>query len=281
MPNYLIFNDSAENLKVQSYGVTSGGTVTGILVESDGTVQVGGSITATLTDTVMISGEVTVTANDFDIRSLSAATDTVSISGDINAVITETVPVAGEVSVTANDFDIRGLSAATDTVSVEGTVTAAIGDTVTVAGEVSVTANDFDIRGLAAATDTVSVEGTVTAAIGDTVTVSVAGHGFTASSLTINLDDANLTSTEFNFDTSQMKQYSFYIVNTGTATISAMLEVSPTTTETYYTPDKSAEITLTQDESTVLVPAFFMNYTRIQVQSSETATAEVYFNGQN
>ena len=242
MPNYLVFNDSAENLKVQSYGITSGGTVTGILVETDGTLQVGGSITATITDTVIVSGEVTVTANDFDIRSLSAATDTVSV---------------------------------------EGTVTAAIGDTVTVAGEVSVTASDFDIRGLSAATDTVSVEGTVTAVIGDTVTVSVAGHGFTMSSLVINLDDANLTNTEFNFDTSQMKQYSFYIVNTGTATVSAMLQVSPTTTETYYTPDKSAEIALTQDESAVLVPAFFMNYTRIQVQSSETVTAEVYFNGQN
>ena len=288
MPNYLVFNYTAENLKAQTFGSTADGTVTSLLVDNDGALQIGGTVTAAIADTVPVTGEVSVTANDFDIRGLSAATDTVSVEGTVTAAIADTVPVTGEVTVTANDFDIRGLSAATDTVSVEGTVTAAIADTVPVTGEVSVTANDFDIRGLSAATDTVSVQGTVTAAIAGTVPVNItstvpiniAGHGFTTSNLTITLGAGNLTNTAFNFNTSQMRQYSFYIRNTGTSTISASIQVSPTTTEAYYTSGTTASATLSQGRAIALVPAYFMNYTRLQVTSSQTATAVVYFNGQ-
>jgi hypothetical protein len=246
MPNNLVFNDSAQNLKVQTFGTTSGGTVTSLLVANDGTLQVGGSITvantvtvagsvtAAIADTVTVAGLVSVTANGFDIRFLSDATDTVSVTGSVTAAITDTVTVAGS-------------------------VTAAIADTVTVAGLVSVTANSFDIRFLSDTTDTVSVTGSVTAAIANTVTVSVVGYGFTTSDLTINLTDAGLTNTAFSFDTSQMKQYSFYVVNTGAATISVQLQVSPTTTETFFVPDKTAEVALTSNQAAVLVPGYFRN----------------------
>lgn len=203
MPNNLVFNDSAQNLKVQSFGSTSGGTITSLLVANDGTLQVGGSITATIANTVTVTGQVSVTANDFDIRSLSSATDSVSVTG------------------------------------------------------------------------------AVTATVANTVSVSVVGSGFTSSSLTIALDNAGLTDTAFSFDTSQMKQYSFYVANTGTAAISVRLQVSPTTAETYFIPDKTIEVSLTADQSTVLVPGYFLNYTRIQAVSSETASAVAYFNGQN
>jgi hypothetical protein len=268
MPNNLVFNDSAQNLKVQTFGTTSGGTVTSLLVANDGTLQVGGSITvantvtvagsvtAAIADTVTVAGLVSVTANGFDIRFLSDATDTVSVTGSVTAAIADTVTVAGS-------------------------VTAAIADTVTVAGLVSVTANSFDIRFLSDATDTVSVTGSVTATIANTVTVSVVGYGFTTSDLTINLTDAGLTNTAFSFDTSQMKQYSFYVVNTGAATISVQLQVSPTTTETFFVPDKTAEVALTSNQAAVLVPGYFMNYTRLQVAAGETASAIAYFNGQN
>ena len=236
MPNNLVFNNSAQELKVQIYGITSGSTVTGLLVDNSGNMQVGGSVTATIANTV---------------------------------------------TVTANSFDIRALASATDTVSVTGSVTATIANTVTVTGQVTVTANSFDIRALASATDTVSVTGSVSATIANTVTVSLGGHGFTTSTLTITTADAALTNTAFQFDTSQYKDYSFYVVNTGTAAVSVRLQISPTTTETFFVNDNTTEFSLAQDAQTVLVPGIFLNYTRIQVAGAQTITAIAYFNGQN
>ncbi|OGO78630.1 MAG: hypothetical protein A2Y23_10150 [Clostridiales bacterium GWB2_37_7] len=275
MPNNLVFNNSAQELKVQIYGITSGAAVTGLLVDNSGNMQVGGSVTATIANTV------TVTANSFDIRALASATDTVSVTGSVTATIANTVTVTGQVTVTANDFNIRSLASATDTVSVTGSVTATIANTVTVTGQVTVTANAFDIRALASATDTVSVTGSVSATIANTVTVSLGGHGFTTSTLTISTADAALTNTAFQFDTSQYKDYSFYIVNTGTAAVSVRLQISPTTTQTFFMNDNTPEISLAQDAQTVLVPGLFLNYTRIQVTGAQTITAIAYFNGQN
>ncbi len=275
MPNNLVFNDSAQNLKVQIYGITSGASITGLLVDNSGNLQVGGSVAATIANTV------TVTANSFDIRALSSVTDTVSVTGSVSATIANTVTVTGQVTVTANSFDIRALSSATDTVSVTGSVSATIANTVTVTGQVTVTANSFDIRALSSATDTVSVTGSVNATIANTVTVSIGGRGFTSSSLTISTSDAALTNTAFQFDTSQYKDYSYYIVNTGTAAVSVRIQISPTTTETYFVNDITAEVSLAQGAQTVLVPGIFLNYTRIQVSGAETITAIAYFNGQN
>jgi hypothetical protein len=197
MPNNLVFNYSAQELKAQIYGITSGATLTGILVDNNGVLQIGGGVTATIANTV------TVTANSFDIRSLSAATDTVSVSGGI------------------------------------------------------------------------------TATIANTVTVSIGGHAFTSSNLTISTGSGALTNTAFQFDTSQYKDYSFYIVNTGTAAVSVRLQISPTTTETFFTNDNTPEISLAPNTKAVLVPGFFLNYTRVQVTGSETVTALAYFNAQS
>jgi hypothetical protein len=72
-------------------------------------------------------------------------------------------------------------------------------------------------------------------------------------------------------------------MNTGTATVSVRLQVSPTTVESYYVNDNTAEVTLTQNQATVLVPGLFLNYTRLRVlgTSDATVTSQAYFNGQN
>ena len=203
MPNNLVFNNSAQELKVQIYGITSGAAVTGLLVVTSGNMQIGGSVTATIANTVTVTGQVTVTANNFSIRALASATDTVSVTGS------------------------------------------------------------------------------VTATIANTVSVSLAGHGFTTSTLTITTADGALTSTAFQFDTSQYKDYSFYVVNTGTAAVSVRLQISPTTTQTFFANDNTTEVSLAQNAQTVLVPGIFLNYTRIQVRGAQTVTAIAYFNGQN
>lgn len=184
MPNNIIFNDAAENLKSQIYGTTSGGALTPLLVESDGTLNV----------TATISGTVTVTT--------------------------------GTVTITATDFDIRALNATDDS-------------------------------------------------------VSIGGYGFTVSTITITTADAALTNTEFDFETSEYRTYSFYIVNTGTETVYARLQVSPTTNETFYMNDKTTVVTLTQDQKIVLVADYFLQQTRLQLYSAATATAVAYFNAQN
>ncbi len=203
MPNNLVFNYSAQELKAQVYGITSGATITGLLVDNTGTLQVGGSVTATIANTVTVTGQVTVTANNFNIRSLAAATDTVTVTGS------------------------------------------------------------------------------VTATIAGTVTVSLGGHAFTTSDLSISTADGALTNTAFQFNTSQYKDYSFYVVNTGTAALSVRIQVSPTTTETYFTNDSTSEISLAQNAQTVLVPGVFLNYSRIQVAGAQTVTALAYFNAQS
>jgi len=279
MPNNLIFNNSAESLKVQVYGVTSGATVTGLLVDGSGYLQVAGTVNATLA-----GGTVSVTANDFDIRTLTSA-DQVTLAGGTVSVNIRTLTSAdqvtlagGTVSVTANSFDIRTLTSADQVTLAGGTVsvtansfdirTLTSADQVTLAGgTVSVTANSFDIRSLSQASDTISF-GT---------------HGFTSSSLTITSTEIGFTSTAFYIDTSQIKDYSFYVYNSSqTATVSVRLQVSPTTTDSYFANDTTAQILAGASSLNVLVPGYFMNYTRLQIlkTSANTCTLELYFNGQ-
>lgn len=68
-------------------------------------------------DAIVVTGAVTVTATDLDIRNLSSATDSVTVTG--------TVSVNEPVTVDAVDLDIRNLSHVTDSVSLgDGTTIA-------------------------------------------------------------------------------------------------------------------------------------------------------------
>ena len=107
MPNNIVFNHVAEELKTLIYGQDATDVSRVILTDPDGRIEI--RQLAATTDTVTVQSiveEVTVTATDFDIRGLTAVTDTVTVQS-----------IVEEVTVTATDFDIRQLAAATDTVS--------------------------------------------------------------------------------------------------------------------------------------------------------------------
>ncbi|WP_026487474.1 DUF6385 domain-containing protein [Caldanaerobius polysaccharolyticus] len=96
MPNNIVFNPVADQLKTLVHGQTAGGTVTALLTDANGSLQ-----------TIVQNASVTVTATSFDIRPLSYTTDMVSVQSiveTVNANITNTI-------------NIRSLSPATDTVS--------------------------------------------------------------------------------------------------------------------------------------------------------------------
>lgn len=96
------------------------------------------SVSVDNTPAVTISGSVTVTATDLDIRDLNSATDSVTV--------------------VATDLDIRNLSSATDSVAVtDGGGSLTVDGSVSITGSVTVTATDLDIRDLNSATDSVTV----------------------------------------------------------------------------------------------------------------------------
>lgn len=111
MPNNIIFNETAEELKAQVFGY-NGTSLQSLQLDTSGNLKVSGSMS--------ISGPVTVVAESLSIRALSGTTDSVAISGTVT--VAGTVTVGNTVTVVAESLSIRSLSASTDTVSVGGTV---------------------------------------------------------------------------------------------------------------------------------------------------------------
>jgi hypothetical protein len=249
MPNNLVFNEVAEQLKTLVYG-SNAGIAVAIKVDGSGNVAIRGL--AASTDTVSIGGVVTVTASAFDIRYLSASTDTVSIGGTV--------------TVTASALDIRSLAADTDTVTV--------------------TASNFDIRSLNADTDTVSIGGTVTVTAsaldirslsGVTDSIMIAGNIFTESSASITSGSgSHVTMTT---DNSQQNLYSFYIRNTGEASITAKLQLSPVSNDNYFVDDLSGHTVIAANEKAVLVAQRYLKFSRVWYDTGTyTASFEIYYN---
>lgn len=216
MPNNIVFNPVAEQLKTLVHGM-QGTTPTPLLLDSttgkllstvDGSVTVAGTVTA--------QGTLTVTASNFDIRPLSGATDSVTISSG-------TVTVAGTVTVTASSLDIRPLTASTDS---------------------------FTLGSRTFLEDSTSITG-------------VTGTGVVLME-----------------NTGNKSMYSYYITNTGTNTISIKLQISPTTTDTYFVDDINS-VSLAGGSITVLTAVKFMQYTRLYYDTGgAAATAEFYYNAQ-
>lgn len=96
MPNNIVFNPVADQLKSLVHGQTAGGTVTALLTDASGNLQ-----------TMLQNASVTVTATNFDIRPLSYTTDTISVQSIVDTVNTNVT----------NTVNIRSLSPGTDTVS--------------------------------------------------------------------------------------------------------------------------------------------------------------------
>ncbi|MGJ7045009.1 DUF6385 domain-containing protein [Thermoanaerobacterium thermosulfurigenes] len=216
MPNNIVFNPVAEQLKTLVHGMQ--GTIpTPLLLDSttgkllstvDGSVTVAGTVTA--------QGTLTVTASNFDIRPLSGTTDSVTISSG-------TVTVAGTVTVTASSLDIRPLTASTDS---------------------------FTLGSRTFLEDSTNIAG-------------VTGTGVVLME-----------------NTGNKSMYSYYITNTGTNTISIKLQISPTTTDTYFVDDINS-ISLAGGSITVLTAVKFMQYTRLYYDTGgAAATAEFYYNAQ-
>lgn len=104
-------------------------------------VDANGRLYCIVTGAVSITGSVTVTATDLDIRDLVFATDKVDVSGSAVTAV-----------VTATNLDIRDLVFATDKVDVSGSAVTAV-----------VTATDLDIRNLNLTDDAVKVSANATA----------------------------------------------------------------------------------------------------------------------
>ncbi|KAJ51367.1 hypothetical protein CTM_13045 [Clostridium tetanomorphum DSM 665] len=185
MPNKVVFSNIAEDLKVQIYGSTGTGT-TPIKVTSDGSVS--------------ITGDISITATDLDIRNLTFTQDSVYVYGsDGSTGHILKVDDAGNVIVTATDLDIRNLLATLDTV----TVTAEdfdIRNLLATLDTVTVTAEDFDIRNLLATLDTVTVTATdfdIRNLLATLDTVTVTAEDFDIRNLLATLDTVTVTATDF------------------------------------------------------------------------------------
>jgi len=149
-------------------------------------------------------------------------------------------------------IEFRSLTAATDTVTVQSIVEA-----------VTVTATDFDIRALTAATDTVSN--------------ILSGREFTESN--VEVTGVTGTAAVLQFDTSQEDVYSYYVNNTGSATFSVYLQISPTTTEGYFMDDPSGAVEIAPGERQTLVAQKYLRYTRLVYDAgAATVTADFWYN---
>jgi hypothetical protein len=292
LPNNLVFNGTASLLNTLVSGVDSIGVSHKILTDTSGSLIVNtGTSTINIralsadTDSVTVFGTVTVTAVNLDIRDLSADTDSVA--------------VIGTVTVTAENLDIRDLSATTDSVTVFGTVTvtavnldirdlSATTDSVTVFGTVTVTAENLDIRDLSADTDSVAVIGTVSITAenldirnlsGVTDSIQLSSREFTESFASfVNVTDSAGVVME---DTSQQSMYTYYVNNTGSNTMTAVLQISPVSTSSFFVNDGDGPVAIGPGNKAVLVNAKYLHYTRLFYDTAGAQCSfSVYFNSQ-
>lgn len=143
--------------------------------------------------------------------------------------------------------------------TVDGSVTVA--GTVTAQGTLTVTASALDIRPLSASTDSFTL-GSRTFIEDSTSIANITGTG------------AVLTE-----NTGNKSMYSYYIANAGANPITVALQISPTTTATYFVQDIG--IVVLGGAITVLATTKFMQYTRLFYDTGILpATAQFYYNAQ-
>lgn len=189
---------------------------------------------------------------------------TITVLGGSLTVLAGTVTVSGgTVTVEAGTVTVAG-----GTVTVAGGTVTVAGGTVTVeAGTVTVAGGTITVSG-----GTVTVQGSITTA-----------SDFSETSTTIFINPAAGTITALTVDTSAKTLYSFYVFNTaGTNTISARLQVAPTNTSSYFVNDTTtAVIADDTNPKAVLVPGFYLKWTRLVLSATGSTTVDVYFNGTN
>ncbi|MDK2798755.1 MAG: hypothetical protein PWP27_513 [Clostridiales bacterium] len=198
----------------------------------------------------------------------------VDSNGTVRAILTDDSGRLdlGTVTVTAEDLDIRNLTGTTDSITIYNTVT--------------VTAEDLDIRNLTGTTDSITIYNTVTVTAEDldirpltaaSDSIMLGARLFSESNTTI----AGVTDSAaiMQQDTSEQNVYSFYVFNTGENTVTVNLQVSPTTTDSYFVDDTSGAVGVAAGEKAVLVAAKYLQYTRLFYSTGgATCTFDVYYN---
>lgn len=242
MPNNLVFNYSAQQLKVLTNGINSQGDIQPLSVSDSGALNIGA-----------ISGNVGVIATDLDIRSLSGATDSVAIAGDVGVVATDLdirdlSGATDSVTVFANDLDIRSLSGATDSIAI--------------AGNVGIVATDLDIRDLSGATDS----------------VTVAGFTYESTLETLAFTDGQTQATESKL-VGGVSFMTYYISNIGAGTLTINYQISPIDTDGYYIKDPLvSEITVGPSEKITIIQGTYSTYGRLDITCAGGASnVEVYY----
>ncbi|MFZ5965978.1 MAG: DUF6385 domain-containing protein [Bacillota bacterium] len=225
MPNNLIFNGTADQLKTKLYG-DNNGTTTAIAVNANGNLTV---IVETITEVTNVS-----------------SVDTVDQVTNVASV---------------------------DTVDVVSAVT-----TVTQVNNIS-SVDTIDQITNVASVDTIDA---LTQII-NTVNVDVVANGFAENVATIANYNFTTETTTLSVDTSAKTLYSFYVKNTGASTVTAKLQISPTTTAADFIDDPGGD-TATLAPSTgkdVLATQRYLKYTRLHLSGTGTSTIFAYYNAHN
>ncbi|ADQ06008.1 conserved hypothetical protein [Caldicellulosiruptor hydrothermalis 108] len=246
MPNYSVFTNKPEELKVQMFGSDLS---TPIAVNNDGKIFI-----KSVEDTVNITG--TITATDLDIRNLINTQDSVQIYGTDGTtnkpILTDTdgkivISSTGVLSVQATDLDIRNLNNTQDNILIYG-----LSDS----GNTAIS----------------------TTATGD-ININHNGRKFFELSLLNVTTGDDYQYTDF-IDVSNYSTYSFYVKNTGTTNAAdIVLQISPTT-NAGDTIDLLLLASLPAGDKDVLVPNKFLRYIRLGYKSTVSllpTTLDIYF----
>lgn len=101
---------------------------------------------------------------------------------------------------------------------------------------------------------------------------------FTETSTTI-VEIADATVTVLTENTSQQKEYSFYVANLTANTFTALLQIAPDDVESLYVTEPTGNVAIEPSSKAVLTAQKFLKYTRLLViGSTNTASASVYYN---
>jgi hypothetical protein len=259
MPNNLVFNNVASQMQTQIFG-QNGSNILAVQTDTSGNLRIVGTVTAVIT-----SGTVTAL--------LDTVTAVVS-SGTITALLGTVTAVVTSGTVTAL------LDTVTAVVS-SGTITALLGTVTAVVTSGTITALLDTVTAVVTSGTVTALLGTVTAvvAFGTVTALSVAAFAETATTVVVS---ANSTITALTSNTSLQKVYSFYVANTsGADTLTAILQISPVNTETFYLTEPTGVTAIAPSSKSVLVAQKYLKFTRLLLQAGGTAiTAEVSYNAQ-
>lgn len=130
-------------------------------------------------------------------------------------------------------------------------------------GTVTVTAENFDIRPLSGATDSIQLSSRL----------------LTEDSLAF--EDVTVATATFVQNTGEQSEYSFYVFNTGSNTLTVQLQISPISTDSYFMDDPSGAVGLESGDKVTLVAGRFLKYTRLFYDTGgEACSFNVHYNAQ-